>query len=62
MLALLAKLHKWTESAMFFDGTGIGKSPIASKSLKILLIPLSSTYRYHHHLPNYSHPITPNIP
>ena len=26
MLALLAKLHKWTEAAMFFDGTGIGQS------------------------------------
>lgn len=29
MLALLAKLHKWTESAMFFDGTGIGKLELA---------------------------------
>lgn len=25
LVGLLAKLHKWTESAMFFDGTGIGK-------------------------------------
>jgi hypothetical protein len=26
LIALLAKLHKWTEAAMFFDGTGIGMS------------------------------------
>lgn len=25
LVALLAKLHRWTESAMFFDGSSIGE-------------------------------------
>jgi hypothetical protein len=27
IIALLSKLHKWDESAMFFDGSSIGESP-----------------------------------
>lgn len=29
MIALLIKLHRWTESAVFFDGSCVGESPSA---------------------------------
>jgi hypothetical protein len=30
LLALVGKLHKWDDSAVFFDGTSLGASPSLS--------------------------------
>ncbi len=30
LLGLVGKIHKWDESAMFFDGSSLGASPLSS--------------------------------
>ena len=33
VLGLITKLHKWDESAMFFDGSSLGTKPFPNLSL-----------------------------
>ncbi len=64
VIPLVWKLHKWTESAVFFDGSSLGESRGGTLA-EVRLIAMrcgSLAHGHPHSLPDHPHPLAANVP